>query len=122
MTCLFRVSFLITLVIYKAYFKSHQTWKQRLRTHILCKKLLHLYVLGFVTKCFLIFIVYEVKNFATKNNQSSYWSLSHTRICAKELVTNWRFVESEEVYYTIKSNWVLERRFNCRLVFWDRLG
>ena len=26
---------------------------------------------GFVTKCFLIFIVYEVKNFATNNNQSS---------------------------------------------------
>ena len=42
---------------------------------------------------------------------------------ANELVTDWRFVhQKKESYYKIKSNWVLERRFNCRLVFWDRLG
>ena len=47
MTCLIRVSFLITLVIYKAYFKSHRIQKQRLRTYILYVKLLRLYALGF---------------------------------------------------------------------------
>ena len=29
---------------------------------------------GFVTKCFMIFIVDEVKNFATNNIHSSYWN------------------------------------------------
>ena len=37
------------------------------------------------------------------------------------LVTNRRFVhQGKEGYYKIKSNWVLERRFNRRLVFRDR--
>ena len=63
---LIRVSFLTTLVIYKAYFKSRHIWIQRLKTHILCVKLLHLCTIGFVTKCFLIFIIYEVKNFASQ--------------------------------------------------------
>ena len=31
------------------------------------------------------------------------------RICAKE-----------EVFYKIMSNWRLEQKFNCRLVFWDK--
>ena len=44
---LIRVSFLTTLVIYKTYFKSHQVWKQRPRTHILYVKLLCLCALGF---------------------------------------------------------------------------
>ena len=47
MTCLIRISFLTTLVIYKAYFKSHQVRKQRPRTYILCVKLLSLYALEF---------------------------------------------------------------------------
>ena len=42
-----RVSLLITLVIYKAYFKSHHTRKQRPRIHTLNEKLLRLCALGF---------------------------------------------------------------------------
>ena len=39
----------------------------------------------------------------------------------KGLVTNWNFVhQRKEGYYKIKSNWVLEQRFNYRLVFRDR--
>jgi len=39
----------------------------------------------------------------------------------KGLVINWKFVHQEkEGYYKIKSNWVFEQMFNCRLVFWDR--
>ena len=39
----------------------------------------------------------------------------------KGLVTNWSFVhQRKEGYYKIKSNWVLEQRFNYRLVFRDR--
>ena len=45
--------FLTILVIYKAYFKSHKARKQRPRTHILCVKLLCLYVLGFCNQVFL---------------------------------------------------------------------
>ena len=47
MTWIIRVSLSTTLEICKAYFKSHQVWKQRLRTHILYEKLLRLYILGF---------------------------------------------------------------------------
>ena len=47
MTWMIRVSLSTTLVIYKAYFKSHWVWKQRLRTHILCEKLLCLCALRF---------------------------------------------------------------------------
>ena len=87
-----RVSFLPTIVIYKAYFKSRHIWIQRLKTRILCVKLLRLCTIGFVTKCFLIFIIYEVKNFAA--NQSfkllelvMYWDLCkgvnyRLKICA----------------------------------------
>ena len=41
-----RVSLLTTLVIYNDYFKSHQVWKQRPRTHVLYVKLLRLYNKG----------------------------------------------------------------------------
>ena len=44
MTCLIRVSIPTTLVICKTYLKSHHTWKQRPRTHILCVKQLCLYL------------------------------------------------------------------------------
>ena len=41
----------------------------------------------------------------------------------KGLVTDWRFIhQGKEGYYKIKFNWGLKQRFNCRLVFWDRLG
>ena len=52
MTWMIRVSLSTTLVIYKAYFKSHQVQKQRPRTHILYMKLLRLYVLGFCNQVF----------------------------------------------------------------------
>ena len=42
-----RVSFLTTLVIYKAYFRSRYTRIQRPRIHILYVKSLYLYVIGF---------------------------------------------------------------------------
>ena len=39
------------------------------------------------------------------------------------MVTNWRFVhQGKEGYYKIKSNWVLKRMFNYKLVFRDRPG
>ena len=47
MNWMIEISLLTTLVMYKAYFKSHYTQKQRLRTHILCEKLLHMYALEF---------------------------------------------------------------------------
>jgi len=71
---LFRVFFLTTLDIYKAYFKSRHIRIQDLEIYFLCEKLLHLYVMGFVTKFFLIFIIDEVKNFATNNIVQSCWS------------------------------------------------
>ena len=49
--------------------------------------------------------------------------VNHVLGSCKGLVTNWRFVhQRKEGYYKMKSNWVSERRFNCRLVFWDKLG
>ena len=49
LTCMCRVSFLTTLDIYKAYFKSRHTWrihaKSDLVSYFLCKKLLRLLLL-----------------------------------------------------------------------------
>ena len=72
LTCMCRVSFLTTLDIYKTYFKGSHIREYKENT---CKKWLNAlfspkrsYCIfasqGFVTKCFLIFIVDEVKNFA----------------------------------------------------------
>ena len=49
--------------MYKAYFKSHHTRRFILsvRSYCVCT------TYGFVTKCFLIFIVDEVKNFVANN-------------------------------------------------------
>ena len=119
---LFKVSFLITLDIYKAYFKSHMDTETRsfiffVRNYCICTPQ------GFITKCFLIFIVDELKNFVVNNIHSSCQSQSHTRICVRGLVTNWRFVhQGKEGYYKFKFNWVLKQRFNCRLVFLDKPG
>ena len=77
---------------------------------------------SFVTEYFHIFIVDEMKNFTTNNIYSSCWSQSHTWDLCKGLVTNLRFMDQgKEDYYKIKSNWVLTRRFNYRLVFQDKL-
>ena len=64
-----RISFLTTLNIYKVYFRGcnireykENICKRWLMPYSLWKKLLHLCALG-VTKCLLIFIVDEVKNF-----------------------------------------------------------
>ena len=62
----------------------------------------------YVIKCFLIFIIYKVKNFAANNNQSSYWSQLCTEIRTKKLVTDWRFVQQmKEGYYN--NNQVLSK-------------
>ena len=47
MIWMIRISFVITLVIYKAYFKSHQVRKHKTRTHIFYVKQLRLYTLEF---------------------------------------------------------------------------
>ena len=67
-----RVSFLIILDIYKAYFKGHYTDKNTYRKWP--RALFSLQEItasfapyGFVTKYFLIFIVDEVKNFVANN-------------------------------------------------------
>ena len=69
---------------------------------------------SFVTNCFLIFIIYEVKNFATNNNQSSCQSQSCTGIHAKELVTDWRFVRQARIvvkFLILVIAWLLISRF-----------
>ena len=79
--------------------------------------------LGFITKCFLIFIVDEVKNFATNNICSSCWSQSRTWIHAKgQSQIGGLCIKGKKCYYKIKSNQVLEQRFNCKLVFRDSQG
>ena len=100
------------------YRYSDQVLNFSIRSYCVCTPL------GFVTKYFLIFIADEVKNFVANNNHSSCWSQLHNRIHAKELVTNQRFVHQrkKKSYYKIKSNQVLEQKFNYRLIFWDRLG
>ena len=78
---------------------------------------------GYVTKCFLIFIIDEVKNFVANNICSSYWSQLHTGIHAKgQSQIGGLSIKMKEGYYKTKSNWVLEQRFNCKLVFRDKLG
>ena len=65
---LFKVSFLTTLDIYKDYFKSRHTWIQKPRDLFFSMKSYWVCTpWGFVTKCFLIFIVDEVKNFVANN-------------------------------------------------------
>jgi len=67
-----RVSLLTTLVIYKTYFKKVIKHGNRDLELIYSVRSYYVYApWGFVTKCFLIFIVYEVKKFAANNNQSS---------------------------------------------------
>ena len=63
------VSFLSTLVIYKAYCRSRH-WYRDLEFIYLVWSYCVCASLGFAIKCFLIFIVYEVKNFAA-------WKLSN---------------------------------------------
>ena len=73
--CLCRVSFLTTINLYKAYFRGRhrREYKENIRRTyakgdqclILSERNYCIFApLGFVTKCFLIFIVDEVKNFA----------------------------------------------------------
>ena len=82
---LFRISFLTTLNIYKAYFKRYHTRIQRLRDLLFFVRSYCVYTpQGFVIKCFLIFIVDEVKNFAAHNICSSCQSYSRTGIRAKD--------------------------------------
>ena len=110
---LIRVSFLTTLVIYKTYFKSHHIQIQRPKTIILYVKLLRFYALGICDQVLLdLHHLWIEKLFS---QQESFMLL--------ELVTDWRFVQQRKKgYYKIKSNWILEQRFNYKLVFWDRPG
>ena len=57
---------------------------------------------GFVTKCFLIFIVNEVKNFAA-NIFLKLVSESRTEIRAKELVTYWDLCNKKVGVHILKS-------------------
>ena len=103
LTCMCRVSFLTTLDIYKVYFEGCHIREYKGNT---CKKWPSALVslkevtvsfapYGFVTKYFLIFIIDEVKNFATNNLHQvgklvTYWKSciigqSRTGICAKRL-------------------------------------
>ena len=90
---LFRISFLTTLDIYVRLILRAITHEYSdQELNFLCEKLLRL-----------------------------YWD--PCKRVSQELVIDWRFVhQRKEGYYKIKSNWILERKFNCRLVFWDRLG
>ena len=90
---LFRISFLTTLDIYiRLILRAITHEYSDQELNFLCEKLLRL-----------------------------YWD--PCKRVSQELVTDWRFVhQRKEGYYKIKSNWILERKFNCRLVFWDRLG
>ena len=116
---LFKVSFLTTLDIYKVYFKGRHTRIQRPRdlfslweaTAFVCYRVLY----PSASKSSLL-----MKWRTLQSTSVQVAGVSHVlRIHAK--VTNWRFVnQKKESYYKIKSNWVLERRFNCRLVFRDR--
>ena len=69
--CVFGTSFLLTLDIYKAYFRGRQqgrTYAKGDRWLILFKRSYCIFAPSdFVIKCFLIFIVNEVKNFAANN-------------------------------------------------------
>ena len=92
---LIRVSFLTTLVIYKAYFRSHYVRKQRPKTHILCMKQLRLYAIGFCNQVLLDLYCWWSEELCCQ--QQSFKLL--------ELVTDWRFVQQrKEDYYNIKSN------------------
>ena len=74
MTWMVRVSLSTTLVIYKVYFKIHQVQKQRLRTHILCVKLMCLYALEFCNQVLPDFHHLWSEEFCSQHNQSSCWS------------------------------------------------
>ena len=108
-----RVSFFTTLDIYKAYFKGRhkreykenkcKKWPNALFSLKEATASLHLMVL--VTKCFLIFIVDEVKNFITNKLQVGV------------LVMYWEScIENEKLSLQNKSNCVLGQGFNCSLV------
>ena len=97
------------------YGYSDQVVNFSIRSYCICTPL------GFVTNYFLIFIADEVKNFVANNNHSSYWSQLHNRIHAKgQSQIGGLCIKGKEDYYKIKFNWVLEQRFNYRLVYWDR--
>ena len=76
---LFWVSFLTILDIYKAYFRSRQTWIQRPRDYFFSVRS-YLYVIGFCNQVLLALFFDEVKNFVANNICSSCWSQSCTGI------------------------------------------
>ena len=120
--CLFRVSFLTILDIYKAYFKSLHYGYRYQGTYFLCEKLLRLYAIGFCHQVLPNLHCWWSEQLCNQQQPFKllelvmYWDL------CKGLVTDCRFVhQGKEGHYKVKSNWILEWKFNYRLIFWDRL-
>ena len=118
---LFRVSFLTTLNIYKTYFKSHHTRIQRPRDLFSLWEatafVRHRVLWPSVSRSSLLM------KWRTLQPTTSVQVAGSHILRSMQMVTNWRFVhQGKEDYYKIKSNWVLERMFNYRLVFQDKPG
>ena len=93
-TWIIRVSLFTTLIIYDAYFKSHQVRKQRPKTHIFYVKLLRLCTLGFCNQVLLDLYRQWSEEFCSQQQSIklleliTYWDpckgVSHKlKICAK---------------------------------------
>ena len=92
-------------------------------TYFFCEKLLRLYAIEFCNQLLPNFHCWWSGKFCSQQHLFKLLELVMYWNPCKRLVTNWRFVhQCKEAYYKIKSNWVLERRFNCRLLFWNRPG
>ena len=48
--------------------------------------------------------------------------LQQSKGCYRASYVLARIRAKEEVFYKIMSNWRLEQKFNCKLVFWDSPG
>ena len=117
---LFGISFITTLDIYKDYFKGPHKYKDQ-ETYFLYVKLLCLYVIRFYNQVLPDLHCWQSKELCSQQYLYKLLELVTYWNPYKGLVTNWRFMhQRKEGYYNIKSNWVLEQRFNYRLVFRDR--
>ena len=118
---LFTVSFLTTLT-YIRLFKSHHTQIQRPRALFSLWELLCLYAIRFCYQVLPNLYCWWSEELCNQQHLFKLVELVMYWDPCKGLVANWKFVHQEkEGYYKIKSNWVLEQKFNCRLVFRDRL-
>ena len=108
---LFRVSFLTTLNIYKAYkayFKSRQHEDRDQETYFLNEKLLCLYTIGFCNQVLFDLHYWWSEELCNQQHLFKLLELVTYWDPCKGLVIDWRFVhQGKEGYYKIKSNWVL---------------